>query len=283
MIKDNVRWIVQSYDEKKDKAGQEYWNVTWNNSPLPNVWNVDSMGVSNYVEYKLFHWIAETLEKLGKIGPAVHLVEVGCARSQALPVLAKRLNISVAGMDYSPNGCQQTEAMMRREGVVGPVYCLDIFSVPANLKERFDVVISFGLIEHFSDTNEIVTALAGLLKSGGVIFTNIPNMRGTTGFFQKLLNREIYDIHIPLTPPQVRVAHEEAGLSVIESGYFLSNNYGVVNIGGKRNNLAWWVKKITLAIFARMSMLLWLLDIKLGGLPVSQEFSPYVNCVAERK
>jgi 2-polyprenyl-3-methyl-5-hydroxy-6-metoxy-1,4-benzoquinol methylase len=237
----------------------------------------------NHVEREFFLWIARTLESLGMTGPDVHLVEVGCARSQALPVLAKRLGLSVVGIDYSPNGCEQTRVMMKREGVSGEVYCSDIFAIPISLKGRFDVVVSFGLIEHFSNTNEIVAALAGLLKPGGVILTNIPNMRGTTGFVQKILNREIYDIHVPLTPTQVRSAHEAAGLREIEADYFLSSNYGVVNLGDpNRRSPGWWAKKIVLAILVRVSMVVWLIEGKLGKLPTSLTFSPYVNCIAMR-
>lgn len=272
---------MESGNEEQDKAGREYWNQTWDDYPLPNVWDVDSKRLLNHVEREFFLWIARTLEGHGKAGPNVHLVEVGCARSQALPVLAKRLGVSVAGIDYSPNGCEQTRVMMKREGVDGEVHCSDIFAIPDSLKGRFDVVVSFGLIEHFSNTSEIVSSLAELLKPGGVILTNIPNMRGTTGFVQKILNRGIYDIHVPLTPSQVRSAHEAAGLSGIEADYFLSNNYGVVNIGDpNRRSPGWWAKKIVLALLARVSMVVWLIESKLGKLPATHAFSPYVNCIA---
>lgn len=270
-------------NKEQDKAGQEYWNQTWDDYPLPNVWDVDSKRLLNHVEREFFLWISGTLQSLGKTGPDVHLVEVGCARSQALPVLAKRLGLSVSGIDYSPNGCEQTRVMMKREGVSGEVHCSDIFAIPVCMKGKFDVVVSFGLIEHFSNTNEIVSGLAGLLKPGGVILTNIPNMRGTTGFVQKILNRGIYDIHVPLTPSQLRSAHEAAGLREIEADYFLSSNYGVVNLGDpNRRSPDWWTRKIILAILTRVSMAVWWGERVLRKLPVSQAFSPYVNCIATR-
>lgn len=270
-----------SGNETHDMAGQDYWNQTWGDCPLPSVWNVDSKKLLHHVEREFFSWITETLERFGKTGPDVRLVEVGCARSQALPVLAKCLGLSVAGIDYSPNGCEQTRAMLQREGVAGDVYCFDIFAIPEDLKGNFDVVVSFGLIEHFADTNEIISALAGLLKPGGLIFTNIPNMHGTTGLAQRILNRKIYDIHVPLTPTQVRIAHEAAGLRVIDSAYFLSSNFGVLNIGDcNRRSAAWWVRKVALAVLVRASMVVWLIERALGRLPVSKSFSPYVNCIA---
>lgn len=266
-----------------DKAGKEYWNQTWDDYPLPQIWDVESKRLLHHVEREFYSFIVNTLEGQGKTGPYVRLVEVGCARSQALPVLAKRLGISVGGIDYSPNGCEQTRIMLKREGVSGEVYCADIFEVPDSLKGSFDAVVSFGLIEHFSNTNEIVSALAVLLKPGGVIFTNIPNMQGMTGLAQKLLNRDIYDIHVPLSPLDVRIAHEAAGLHVLESEYFLSSNFGVVNLGEmNRKSLGWWTKKIALALLTRVSMATWLIERKFGKFRASQVFSPYVNCIAIR-
>jgi 2-polyprenyl-3-methyl-5-hydroxy-6-metoxy-1,4-benzoquinol methylase len=267
--------------DENDKAGKEYWNQNWGEYPLPQVWNVESKRLLHHVEQKFYQFIVKTLEGQGKTGPHVHLVEVGCARSQALPVLGKKLGIQVAGIDYSPNGCEQTRIMLKREGVSGEVYCVDIFDVPDSLKGCFDTVVSFGLIEHFSNTNEIVSALAVLLKPGGVIFTNIPNMRGMTGLAQKLLNRGIYDIHVPLGPQGVRSAHEAAGLHVLESEYFLSSNFGVVNLGEmNRSSLGWWAKKISLALLARVSMATWLIERMFGEFRARQVFSPYVNCIA---
>ncbi len=267
--------------DENDKAGKEYWNQTWGECPLPQVWNVESERLLHHVERKFFRCIVKTLNGQDKTGPHVHLVEVGCARSQALPVLGKRLGVQVAGIDYSPNGCEQTRIMLKREGVSGEVYCADIFDVSDSLKGSFDAVVSFGLIEHFANTNEIVSALAVLLKPGGVIFTNIPNMRGMTGLAQKLLNRGVYDIHVPLGPSDLRSAHEAAGLHVLESEYFLSSNFGVVNLGEmNRSSLGWWVKKIILALLARVSMGSWLIERMFGEFRARQVFSPYVNCIA---
>lgn len=265
----------------QDKAGQDYWNLAWDDTPLPDVWDVDSKRLRNHVEREFFVYLGKAFENNGMVGCEKLLVEVGCARSQVLPVLAKRLGMTVAGIDYSPNGCEQTRLILKREDVTGEVYCCDIFTIPEYLFGKFDIVISFGLIEHFSNTTEIVSALAKLLKPEGLIFTNIPNMRGTTGFAQKMLNRAVYDIHVPLTPTQMGDAHEQAGLHVLKCNYFLSSNFGVVNLGESHwKNLGWWSKKVILALLARVSMGVWLFEKLVGCLPVSRTFSPYVNCIA---
>lgn len=266
-----------------DKAGQHYWDNTWRELSLPDRWKIDSNVIRYYVERTLFSWICETLIKYKKIGPNIRLVEVGCARSQILPLLAKRLKVSVTGIDYSPHGCEQAILMLKREGVKGEVHCLDIFSIPDIFIESFDVVFSFGLIEHFSDTKRIVEALAKLLKRDGLIISIIPNMYGTVGFFQKIFNRDIYNIHMKLRPAEIRAAHEAVGLRVIQSQYFISTNYGVINIGiPTKKDLTWWMKKITSAILVRLSMGIWSIENIFGSFPVTRYFSPYVNCVAIR-
>lgn len=265
----------------QDKAGQRYWNKTWDAIPLPTLWPVDSKKIRDGVERALFKDMANAFKKYGFVDQDKTLVEVGCARSAVLPLFAKKLGFRISGIDYSPNGCDQTRHVLERERVQGEIYCCDIFSPPNNLIEKFDVVVSFGLIEHFSDTTEIVSSLSRLVKPGGLVFTSLPNMNGTIGFAQKILDRGVYDIHVPLTSDMVRIAHEQAGLQVISCNYFLSTNFGVVNLNSVQlNSIEWWIKKITLAFLARMSMGVWLWERMFGPLPASHTFSPYINCIA---
>jgi len=265
----------------QDQAGQKYWNQTWDATPLPALWPVESEKIGAHIERSLFSYMSDAFAKHGLIDQNKLLIEVGCARSAVLPLFAKRLGFQVAGIDYSPNGCEQTRLMLQREEVQGEVYCCDVFSIPDDLVERFDVVVSFGLIEHFSDTMAIGAALSRLIRPGGLIFTNIPNMHGMTGFVQKTLDKRVYDIHVPLTAEAVREAHEQAGLNVVACDYFLSTNFGVVNLNSIRiYSLEWWIKKVALAVLARISMGAWWWERLLGRVPTSRGFSPYVNCLA---
>jgi 2-polyprenyl-3-methyl-5-hydroxy-6-metoxy-1,4-benzoquinol methylase len=49
----------------------------------------------------------------------------------------------------------------------------------------FDVVISFGLVEHFEDTDACLKAINKFLAPKGLLITFIPNMVGFTGFLTK--------------------------------------------------------------------------------------------------
>jgi 2-polyprenyl-3-methyl-5-hydroxy-6-metoxy-1,4-benzoquinol methylase len=268
---------------ERDQAGPEYWNRAWDEAALPELWPVDSRDLRAHVERSLFLCIAEALATLGVVDDRKSLIEAGCARSGVLPLFAKKLGLRIAGIDYSPNGCEQARLILARENVMGEIYCHDVFSLPGHLVERFDILVSFGLIEHFSDTTAIVAALSRLVRPGGVLFTNLPNMNGTTGLLQRVLDRGVYDIHVPLTADAVRKAHEEAGLEVLACDYFLSTNYGVVNLNSIRaRGVTWWTKRILLAGFARLSMATWWCERLIGPVPTSRAFSPYINCLARK-
>ncbi len=115
------------------------------------------------------------------------------------------------------------------------------------------------------------------------MITNIPNLAGTAGSFQKLLNRPIFDIHVILDAPDLRLAHEIAGLEVLQHGYFLSTADGVCNLEGlKEGSLGWMFKKFILLSLVGLSVLVWSIEGKFGPFKVSKLFSPYINCIARK-
>jgi 2-polyprenyl-3-methyl-5-hydroxy-6-metoxy-1,4-benzoquinol methylase len=273
--------MVTAQNDNQDQAGQTYWNSTWDATPLPSLWPVDSARIRDHVERSLFEYLSEHLAKHGLNNQGKRLIEAGCARSAVLPLFATRLGFQVAGIDYSPNGCEQTRLMLQREGVTADVHCLDVFSTPRSLVEQFDVIVSFGLIEHFTDTAAIVRALARLVRPGGLIFTNVPNMCGVVGWTQRVLDKNVYRVHVPLTARQVGEAHRDAGLDVATCEYFLSTNFGVVNLNSiTKFSAEWWIKKLPLALLVRLSMVVWRVERIFGRFPAGRAFSPYIHCVA---
>ena len=63
-------------------------------------------------------------------------------------------------------------------------------------KNYFDIVASFGLIEHFDDSKEVVNKHINLLKRGGYLLITIPNKRGFFNFILSyIFNKEGIKIH----------------------------------------------------------------------------------------
>ncbi|MDR3668336.1 MAG: methyltransferase domain-containing protein [Ignavibacteriaceae bacterium] len=63
------------------------------------------------------------------------------------------------------------------------------------LNEEFDIVCSFGFLEHFIDSKEIIEKHLNCLKKGGTLFITIPNFKSINGIVQKIFHRENYNRH----------------------------------------------------------------------------------------
>ncbi len=76
----------------------------------------------------------------------------------------------------------------------------DIAIIEADLFEYqtpkvYDLVLSFGLIEHFVDTKAIIASHLQFLKPGGVLFITLPNFKSVNGWVQKNFDKENYHKH----------------------------------------------------------------------------------------
>ncbi len=207
------------------------------------------------------------------------LIEIGCGGSSRLPYFARHLGYKVASIDYSEVGCRQAQAILRRAEIDGQIVHSDLFSPPPELLRQFDAVISFGVVEHFSNLDEVIRAIAAFAAPGGRVLTLIPNMRGLTGLIQMIGDREIYDIHVPYTPSQLEQAHMSAGLEVQFADYVMSANFTVPALGRRYSAR---IKKFMELGQRIASVPFWLVE--LAGIPVrpNRLTSPYALCVASK-
>ena len=264
-----------------DKAGQKYWNDSWAASDLPDAVNPSDMRLRNYPNRRFHQVFLKLFDKAET--RSMRLLEIGCAKSAWLPYFAKEFGFSVSGLDYSPIGCQMAKQVLQANGVEAEVVCADFFSPPENMLGSFDVVVSVGVVEHFEDTAACLKAVSAFLKPGGMLITNIPNMVGWIGAIQKMVNKPVYDIHQLLDPIMLREAHQRAGLEVLECDYFMYTSFGVNNLAGiSTNNLTGFLKKVLLGVMARISMLVWAIEERVGDFLPRKSISPYVNCIARK-
>jgi 2-polyprenyl-3-methyl-5-hydroxy-6-metoxy-1,4-benzoquinol methylase len=265
--------------DSADLAGQGYWDDLWSTSDLPAPIDPSDPGVANYVNRGLAAYFDEAL---GEPAGGDEILEVGCARSAWLPYFACRYQLAVCGLDYSPGGCEMERAVLAHAGVSGEVFCADFFDPPEHLLNRYAAVVSLGVVEHFTDTQACLTALAALLKPGGRLLTVIPNMAGLLGAIERRINPAVYRIHVPLTPAGIAAAHERAGLEVRESKHLLATNFGVLNLNGLPDTRKTRALEHARKNLARLSKLVWLLETKTRPLPTSRALSPYVVCTATK-
>ena len=95
----------------------------------------------------------------------------------------------------------------------------DLFQYKAT--EKYDLVLSCGLIEHFKDTKDILARHLEFLNPHGTLFITLPNFRGVNGWVQKTFDRDNYEKHHIecMDPKLLRKFMEELGLEVIKASY----------------------------------------------------------------
>jgi SAM-dependent methyltransferase len=162
---------------------------------------------------------AGVLLKYLKYNESFTCIELGCIPGDFLVFLKKAFGYAVHGLDYS-SATGILEATMKRNGITDLVfYSADVRSWTA--PTRFDVVCSFGLIEHFESTELIIEKHIEMLKDGGRLVLEVPNFRGGQYILHLLLDRENllrHNLHA-MDPRYVKNILQSRGLRVEFSGY----------------------------------------------------------------
>lgn len=210
------------------------------------------------------------------------VLEVGCADSTILTYVAAELGYRITGIDYSPIGCEKFRHQLERMNLSAHVECCDAFNPPPTLRGAYDVVISFGLVEHFADTISIASALAELVRPGGHILTFVPSMQGLVDAAQWLAGPKIYGAHEALSPEALATAHRAASLRILEADYIRPMGFGVVNFYQPAPRALFAMRRLMVRALARLSWITWLIDEKTTRLPKTALLSPFSYCIAER-
>lgn len=264
---------------KNDLAGRDHWNGVWTDAELPVPIDHTDTHFRNYVNRALAAYFDRVLATLPS---AARLLEVGCARSQWLPYFARRYSLTVTGLDYSEPGCVAAREMLSRAGVSGEVIHADLFDPPAETLGAFDAVLSFGVVEHVEDTAACIETIARFARPGGIVVTTIPNMTGSVGLLQRVVNPAVFAIHVPLTATALAEAHRNAGLQVESSGYLISTNFGVINLQGLPDSPRTRRFAAVLLQLTRLSKLAWMIEDRWRPLPATRVLAPYAACCARR-
>ena len=154
----------------------------------------------------------------------------------------------------------------------------NLFKPDPALRGRFNLVYSIGVVEHFSSLPEVLIAVKHLLAADGTMLTILPNMTGILGVLTRRYSRQVYDLHVPHDVSSFLRGHGAAGLTVRASGFLCSTNFGVLSscFHGPTDR-GWKVYRW----LSRLTTVLWFLESKLGELPHSSLFSPYIYAVSD--
>ncbi len=191
---------------------QDYWDAAY-----------AKLDVSYDSERVLFRELFERYLK-----PGGTCFEVGCYPGNFLIYLGTRFGYTVGGIDTTPFISSRLPQRLARHGVaVGDLYREDFlkFTIP----RRYDVVCSFGFIEHFRDFEEVIRKHIALVAPRGTLIISCPNFR-----------RGQYALHRLFDAPNLRHHVLEAmdlakwgkvmktnGMNVVHQGYYQTFDFWV--------------------------------------------------------
>lgn len=167
-------------DEKTTRA---HWERVWRRDPRTALLSWFDIGSRNLQRLLRRH-----------VRPGMRYLEIGCAPGRLLAWVAVELQANVCGLDFSPTGCAAARDTLLHLRVGADIRCEDVFENSFD-HGSFDVVTSFGLIEHFDNPMPVVQRHLELLRPGGVALVVVPNYRGLYGRLQGWFDPQNLEIH----------------------------------------------------------------------------------------
>ncbi|HNQ12782.1 MAG TPA: class I SAM-dependent methyltransferase [Bacteroidia bacterium] len=261
-----------------DRAGEKYWTGVWENTALPQPINIHDLSFKNFTNTE-FHKFFDKLF-INQDLKDKSILEIGCGNSVWLPYFAKQYGLKAFGIDYSELGCENSRKILERDGIDGIIYCADAFVPSTDLIEKFDIVISMGVIEHFENLNHTISSFSKYVKKGGLLISTLPNNNGLLGWFQKKLNKPIFDIHYIYDVSNIENAYNQNHLSVIKSAYLVPINL-YVNLEPKNGKLPSGLKfkKIINKFLSLINLVVWLVDSSISRVKRTKKYSSAIAVV----
>jgi len=175
------------------------------------------------------------------------IIEMGCGGSSWLPYFCKEFGYQVYGVDYSYEGCESAMVNLEEAGGKGEIFCEDFFDLGEKFRGQFDIIVSFGVIEHFNDPLVVLNLTNNLLKERGVLITVAPNTESTIFKAQKFIDKNVYNIHKIFSLEDLSNYHKDAGMQVILERYLQFIDLAVLNYQSvlKGNSYKWIARGIT--------------------------------------
>jgi 2-polyprenyl-3-methyl-5-hydroxy-6-metoxy-1,4-benzoquinol methylase len=110
-----------------------------------------------------------------------YVLDVGCGTGMMCAIIADAGAKSVLGIDYAESAIAEANASHRHPAL--RYECRDVQTVTGT----FDVIMSFGTLEHMDDPFATLKTLKGMLKPGGSLILTCPNWANPRGYVLQTL------------------------------------------------------------------------------------------------
>lgn len=166
---------------------KQYWESRWDRVKLPVEFGRSRRKYVDSEIINIFHRFFPRRNNL-------RVIEIGGAPGGILAYLVKEFNYDGHALEYTDIGCEKLQANFDLLHLRVTIHKRDLFGNLSDLP-RFDIVYSFGFIEHFSDVNTVVGRHLELLQPGGVLLLVVPNFLGLAEVVMKRMAPECLSRH----------------------------------------------------------------------------------------
>lgn len=188
---------------------KSYWDSVLSDVSLPRI---NSPMIYNY--YVTMRFLDPVLSGMKN----KRLLEIGAGSSGWLPYFAQKYGLKVSGLDYSAVGCRIAEENLKLLGIdYEEIICADLFEWKG--EKQYDVIFSYGVIEHFDNPEEIIRICYNHLSPNGIIITLVPNIQGVVRTLSRQFINNVYKMHKIFTKSSLRTLHESMRLMDIKTDY----------------------------------------------------------------
>jgi 2-polyprenyl-3-methyl-5-hydroxy-6-metoxy-1,4-benzoquinol methylase len=156
----------------------EYWDKFWWEVTLPQ--RVD-MNFSN--DYAIADFIIENVPQAW--GHSKTALEVGCAPGKWMVFLKEEMGYTPHGCEYVHSAAEATKRNLEMNNIHGAKVIEEDFISYDFGEQKYDLIVSFGFIEHFDNPGYIIHKMKYLLKPNGILIVGIPNFNGLNYYFAK--------------------------------------------------------------------------------------------------
>lgn len=150
----------------------EIWDELFSNQDLSYSEKADTQGkLFELVKVKFLEKLFRVYDYTSDVQSGIKSLEVGCGTAFVSLYFAKR-SLDVTCLDTSKQILEVAEDNFKKEKVMGKFVIGDAGKLPFK-DDSFDIVMSFGLLEHFSDPGPAICEMVRVLKPNGLFFADI--------------------------------------------------------------------------------------------------------------
>ena len=153
------------------------------------------------------------------------IVEVGSAPGGNLVNFHHKYGYKTFGIEYTDDGAEINRLTFKKSGIP-PENVLQNDFMDTEFIDKFhdvfDIVVSFGFLEHFTNPEEVVNHHIDILKPGGLLYVTIPNFRYLNYVLKVFFGSEFISTHnLNLMDVEVfKKCFSHKDIEVLECGYF---------------------------------------------------------------